>query len=179
MAIDIIFLFLILLAAFRGMRKGFIVAIFSLLAYIIGLAAALKLSVTVAALLKQNINISSRWLPFIAFIIVIFCVAFLVRLVARLIEKAIDLAMLGFINKLAGFILYAILYTIVYSVFLFYTTQMKLINNETISNSVSYRFIEPWGPKIINAFGNLIPVFKNLFVQLEKFFSSVANEFSK
>ena len=42
MAIDIIFLVLLAMAAFKGFRRGFIVAIFSFLAIVIGLAAAIK-----------------------------------------------------------------------------------------------------------------------------------------
>ena len=49
MAIDIIFLVLLAMAAFKGFRRGFIVAIFSLLAIVIGLAAAIKFSVLVSA----------------------------------------------------------------------------------------------------------------------------------
>ena len=46
--IDIIFAILIVIAIFKGYRKGFIIAIFSVLAFILGLAAALKLSATIA-----------------------------------------------------------------------------------------------------------------------------------
>jgi membrane protein required for colicin V production len=176
--IDIIFLILLLLAVFKGMRKGFIVAVFSLLAFIIGLAAALKLSAVVALWLQSNTNVNGRWLPFLSFIIVMFCVTLLVRWCAALIEKAIDMAMLGFINKLAGIILYAVLYVIVYSVVLFFITKMNLLKPETIAASMSYGFIEPWGPKIINTFGAIIPLFKDLFIQLENFFSNVAQKAS-
>ncbi len=179
MVIDIIFLILLLLAVFKGLRKGFIVAIFSFLALIIGLAAALKLSAVVAAWVQSNTSVGSKWLPFLSFIVVMVVVTLLVRWCALLIERTINMAMLGFVNKLAGVLLYAALYTTMYSVVLFYTAQMRLIKPETIVSSVSYGFIEPWGPKIISAFGSLIPVFKDLFMQLESFFSSVAQKGGK
>jgi membrane protein required for colicin V production len=176
--IDIVFLILLFLAVFKGLKKGFIVAVFSLLAFIIGLAAALKLSAVVAFWLQSHTQVGARWLPFLSFIIVMFCVTLLVRWCASLIEAGIDLAMMGFINKLAGVILYASLYITVYSVVLFFITKMNLLKPETIAASMSYSFIEPWGPKIINAFGAIIPLFKDLFIQLEKFFSSVAQKAS-
>ena len=85
MIIDIGFLILMILAIFKGLRKGFILGIFSLFAFIIGLAAALKLSVVVAAWLQKNVIPASRWLPVLSFLLVFIVVIFLVGLGARLI----------------------------------------------------------------------------------------------
>ncbi|HEY4110437.1 hypothetical protein [Puia sp.] len=49
MAIDVLFIIFLLLAIFRGLRHGFIIAVVSALAWIIGIAAAIKLSAVVAA----------------------------------------------------------------------------------------------------------------------------------
>ena len=65
--IDIIFAILFILAIIKGLRRGFIVAVFSIIGYIIGLAAALKLSALVAVYLQKNISITGKWLPFISF----------------------------------------------------------------------------------------------------------------
>ena len=48
MVIDIILLILLAFAIIKGYRNGFVVAIFSFLAIVIGLAAAMKLSTWVA-----------------------------------------------------------------------------------------------------------------------------------
>jgi membrane protein required for colicin V production len=48
MIIDIIFLLLMIFAVMKGMRNGFVVAVFSFLGIIIGLAAAMKFSTVVA-----------------------------------------------------------------------------------------------------------------------------------
>ena len=56
MIIDIVFVIIMILAIFKGLSKGLMLGIFSLLAFIIGLAAALKLSVVVAAYLKADKN---------------------------------------------------------------------------------------------------------------------------
>ena len=74
MFIDIIGLILLVWATFKGLRNGFVVAVFSFLAFIIGLAAALKLSAVAAEYLGSNISIGERWLPFIAFALVFFVV---------------------------------------------------------------------------------------------------------
>ena len=56
---------------------------------------------------------------------------------------------------------------------------MKLLQPETIQKSVTYSFVQPWGPKAINGLGSVIPVFKNMFGQTGKFFflSGVSEKF--
>src|SRR2546423_540560 len=100
MLIDIIALVLLILSLFKGLRKGLIIAIFSFLAFIIGLAAALKLSAIVADYLGSSTNISHRWLPVLAFIAVFIIVALLVRLGAKMLEGVIAMAMLGWLNRI-------------------------------------------------------------------------------
>jgi membrane protein required for colicin V production len=87
------------IALFKGFQKGLILAFFSIIAFIIGLAAALKFSVIVADYLKDSVNISAKWLPFIAFALVFFAVVLLVRLGAKLVEKTFQAMMLGWLNR--------------------------------------------------------------------------------
>ena len=70
MLIDIVAFILLLLAIYKGWTKGFIVAVFSFIAFIVGLAAALKLSAVVAAYIGESVSVSQRWLPVIAFLLV-------------------------------------------------------------------------------------------------------------
>lgn len=174
MIIDVIFLLLLVFAIFKGVSRGFVVAIFSFLAIIIGVAAAMKLSYFVANWLQHSFNTGKQWLPFLSFIIVLICVIILVRLVANIIQRAINIAMLGWLNKLGGIILFVLLYISVYSVFLFYLSGMNIIKPETIAASHTYSFIEPFGQKVVNVIGDIIPVFKNLFQQLSDFFGRFA-----
>jgi membrane protein required for colicin V production len=176
MIIDIVFFITMILALFKGLRKGFVLGIFSLLAFIIGLAAALKLSAIVAGYLQTNVVASSKWLPAISFFLVFIVVILLVGLGARLIKKTIDLAMLGWLDRLGGMVLYIIIYTIIFSIILFFAEKLLVLKPEVIADSVVYKYVMPWGPKVINNLGNIIPIFKDMFVQLESFFESIAKK---
>ncbi len=171
MLIDVVYLILLAVAVFKGYSKGFVVAVFSFLAIFIGLAASLKLSATVAVWLDKSINVGERLLPVLAFLVVLISVAILTRIIARLIEKTLQIAMLGFINRLGGILLYVVLYTIVFSIVLFYISRLGFTKEETIADSHTYSFIAPWGPKAINAFSDILPPLKNMFLQLENFFA--------
>ncbi len=179
MIIDLIFVVLIVLALIQGYRRGLIVAIFSFVSIIVGLAAAMKLSTVVAKYIGHSVKISDKWLPIISFIVVFIIVVLLVRLGARAIQKVTETVMLGWLNKLGGIILYAAIYTTVFSIVLFYARQIKIIDPKTLQASVTYSFIQPWGPKAIDGLAAVIPFFKNMFGELEHFFSGMSEKISE
>ncbi len=170
MFIDIVFLVLMLLACVKGYSKGFIIALFSIVGFIAGLAAALKLSAYVAEKLSGTFSTTGKWLPFISFLLVFIAVVLLVNLGAKLIQKSIEMVMLGWVNRIAGILLFAILYSIFFSIFLFYAAQLHFISAETIAASTVYPYVQPLGPAVINSLGTIIPIFKDMFKQLQEFF---------
>ncbi len=176
MAIDVLFLLFMVLAIYKGLKRGFIIAVLSAAALIIGIAAAIKLSAVAAGYGRAHWHLSSRWLPVLAFILVFLAVVIGVRALALLAEKAVDLTLMGWLNKLAGVILYAVVYTIVLSVLLFYAREVHILSAKTISASVVYPWVKPWGPVVIDEFGKFVPWFKGMFTQLEEFFGRLGNE---
>lgn len=176
MLLDIIFSILLILAMIRGYRQGLIIGLFSLVAVIIGLAAAMKLSTVVASWIGKSVKVSEEWLPLISFIVVFIIVVLLIRLGAKAIESTVEVVMLGWLNKLAGIVLYVAIYTIVFSVLLFYAEQMQLLQPATINSSRTYEYVQPWGPRVINGIGSIIPVFKDMFDELKQFFENVSDK---
>ena len=162
------------MAVIKGLRRGLIIAVFSILAFIAGIAAAMKLSVLVAGYLKGSVHVSAKWLPFISFALVFIVVVLLVRWVARLLEETVEAVMLGWVNKVGGVLLYTILYMFALSIILFFMQQVKLISNDTLAHSTSWPLIQPLGPWVIDGFGKLIPAFKNMFSELSSFFAGLA-----
>jgi len=170
MTLDILVMILLGMAIFKGYRSGFVVAVFSFLGVIIGLIAAVKFSALVAGWLKNSTSLTGAWLPFVSFALVMICVIILVRLGAKMVQSALELVLLGWVNKLTGMLLYALLYLTVFSVFLFYAEKIHLVKPETFASSQSYSFIRSWGPRAIEWFGNIIPLFKGMFAELSAFF---------
>jgi membrane protein required for colicin V production len=176
MIIDIIFAVLMVLAIVQGFRRGLIIAVFSFVAIIIGLAAAMKLSAAVANHIGHAVKVSEKWLPVISFALVFLIVVLLVRLGARMLQKTVETVMLGIVNRIGGIILYAAIYITVFSILLFYAQQMNIIKPATIEASITWSFVQPWGPKAINVLGAAIPFFRDMFKQLEEFFSSISQK---
>ncbi|MGZ8510147.1 MAG: CvpA family protein [Chitinophagaceae bacterium] len=178
MFLDLILIIILILAVIKGYQRGLIVGVFSFVAVIIGLAAAMKLSTVVAGYLGDTIKVSDGWLPVVSFAIVFILVVLLIRLGANMIQKTVEISTLGWLNRLGGILLYVAIYAMVYSVVLFYAEQLKLVQEAAIEKSVTYFYIQPLGPKVINGFASVIPVFKGMFTELQAFFDGIAKKVS-
>lgn len=176
MLLDLVLAVIIILAVIKGYQRGLIVGIFSFVAIIIGLAAAIKLSTIASGYIGEAIKISDAWLPVISFALVFIVVVLLVRLGANMIQKSVEIAMLGWINRLGGIVFYIAIYVMVYSVILFYAQQVKLVQEGTIAQSATYTYVQPLGPKVIDGFAFIIPAFKGMFTELQSFFDGVAQK---
>src|ERR1017187_7441977 len=98
MILDVIGIILILLFFIRGYIKGIILAAFSVLAILLGILCALKLSQTLSTWLLAKGYISSGWVQVISYVLLFIVVVLIVRLIGKLIEKAMDGLMLGMVN---------------------------------------------------------------------------------
>lgn len=175
MLLDIIVVIALAVAIFKGLRKGLIVAVFSLAGLVIGLAAALKLSALTASYLSDTVNVSARWLPILAFILVFVAAVLLVRMVAALLQKSLEVAMLGWFNRIGGMVAYCFIYLLIISVVFFYADKIGLISLQAKTESVSFPLISPVGPATIQVLGKLLPFLKDIFEQLTTFFQRVSD----
>lgn len=165
-SLDIIFAVVIVIAMIKGYQRGLIVGLFSLLAIILGLALSMKFSSAVAEYLKIHFNWQGVWLPLVSFLLVFIGVVLLVRLGANAIEEAVKAIMLGWLNKLAGIVLYVLMFSIVFSVILYYASEFKIVSESTTNASIVYPYLKPVGPYVIDGLGKLIPFFKDMFNKL-------------
>jgi membrane protein required for colicin V production len=173
MILDLIFLAIVALSVFEGYKKGLVVAVFSFLAFIIGLAAAVKLSATVANYLRENAHMDTPWLPVISFVGVLVIVIVLVRWGAVFVSKLIELAFLGWANKIGGAIMYVLINTIIFSVVIFYAEKIGLLGESVKNNSQVYPIIKDWGPAAFDMISSIFPFMKNAFEELQLFFEQV------
>lgn len=176
MIIDLIVVILLVLAIIKGISKGLIVGIFSLIAVIIALAAALKLSAVTADYIGESVKLSETWLPLIAFALVFLVFLLLIRLGAKAIQKLVETIALGWLNRIGGAVFYIAIYISVFSILLFYADQLNLLQPATKERSLTYSYVSPIGPKAINTLGRIIPIFRDMFTDLQEFFGKVSGK---
>lgn len=173
MVLDIIAVILVVVFFIRGYMKGLIVAAFSVLAIILGIFCALKLSERLATWLMENDYVTSGWAQVVSYAILFMGVMLLVRLVAKALESGLKVVMLGWANKAAGGLLYAMIGVVVWSTFLWLGREVNVVTDEHIAESKTYEYVAPVAPMVAEKVGVLWPMAKDLFNDLEFFFDTV------
>ena len=163
MVIDIIALMLLVLALFKGWTKGLVMAVFTLVAYVLALFVAFKFSGWVAVNYFQELNQNGKWASILSFIVVMIAVMLAVRILGKLLEKTLEIMLLGFWNKVAGVLLFGAVYFSIYSTFLVYAERFNIIKADYILSSTTGSYLMDWGRGVVDAFGDWIPELKSLF----------------
>ncbi|WP_066758019.1 CvpA family protein [Crocinitomix algicola] len=102
--LDILLIIPIIIGAWRGFKKGFVIEVFTLLALLVGIYAGIHFSDFMAEILKEHIGIDSEYLPAIAFTVTFLMVGAMVYFSGKMIEKALKLVALGTLNKFTGLV---------------------------------------------------------------------------
>jgi membrane protein required for colicin V production len=102
--IDLILGILLIIAAIQGFRKGFIIEFASLAALVLGIWGGIKFSDFIGDFITKHTGFHSESMHIIAFVIIFIGIVVLIHLMGKMLDKIIKVAMLGFINRLAGVI---------------------------------------------------------------------------
>lgn len=150
--LDVILLIPLLLFAWNGYRKGFIVEVASLAALILGLYVAFFFSDFAAEMLNDLFDMNPKYVAVFAFLITFIVVIFLVLTVGKIVQKFVDILLLGFLNKLAGavfgFLKGALLLSILIFVINYFDYGEYIIKKEEREKSIFFEPIESIAPTL-------------------------------
>lgn len=153
--------------------KGIIVAAFSVLAIVLGILCALKLSETLASFLLQKGYVSSGWAQLASYAFLFIGVVIIVRLIAKALQTTAEAVMLGWVNKSLGGLLYAFIAIMAWSTILWLGEKMNLVKEEQIASSKTYNYVAPVSPWVAEKVGVLWPMAKQVYADLELYFDNV------
>lgn len=153
--------------------QGVIVALFSVVAFILGIIAALKLSELLASYLFEKGIVTSSWAQLLSYIILFVGVVILVRLLAKAVEKALEAVWMGWLNKLLGGMFYAFVSLVIISTFLWLGDAAKLLPAEQVAKSYTYPYTVALAPWVAEQVGLLWPMSKEVFADLDMFFNNI------
>ena len=100
--LDLVLALPLLLAAWRGFRKGLVIEIATLVGLIAGLFAGYHGADRVADVLSKSWDLNPATLHGIGFLIAFLAVLVAVYLLGKALEKAVDVVALGLVNKGLG-----------------------------------------------------------------------------
>ncbi|MCQ2208656.1 MAG: CvpA family protein [Paludibacteraceae bacterium] len=141
-ALDIILLAILVFAIIRGLMKGFVMEIASLVGIVIGLFIARNFGQDLVGWLVSATGLQVEINNIVSFVIVFVLAMILVRFAAILIAKILKFAMLGWLDKLLGGIASLIKCLLVMSVLIYsfdkVNNYLHIVSQETIAQSKLY-----------------------------------------
>lgn len=150
--LDIILIIPLLLFAWNGYKKGFIVEVASLAALILGLYIAFFFSDFAAEMLNSLFDLDQKYVAVFAFLITFIVVIFLVLTVGKIVQQFINILLLGFLNKLAGAVFGllkgALLLSILIFVINYFDFGENMIKQEEREKSIFFAPIESIAPAL-------------------------------
>ena len=153
--LDIIIAIVLFLFGFKGLRKGLVVEVVTLLAFGVGIYGAMHFSDFTAAHLQDFLEIDPKYLNTIAFVLTFIVLVVLVNFIGRLISKAIESMNLGFYDKLGGFLFGIIKGVLLCSVSLMVLNNFQILGvlkPEVKEKSKLYPYIERTVPYVYRGF---------------------------
>lgn len=140
--LDFLILIPLIIGAWRGFKKGFVIEIFTLLALLVGIYAGIHFSDFVAIFLRDNLGMTSKYLPAISFTITFLLVGAMVFFGGKMLERGLKLVALGTVNKFAGlffgFIKVLFILSAVLVIFEAYDNQGQFIPDDLKKESLLY-----------------------------------------
>jgi membrane protein required for colicin V production len=154
---DLFYILPLLYGAFVGFRKGFISEVISILALVLAIFGALKLSPYLGSFLNSNWDISPDYLPVVTFAICMVLIFIVVIMAGKLMEGLINMVALGLFNKIAGIFFgigkWALILGCIVYVLTDLDTEGNRISQETKDKSLFYKPLYSNSSKLIEALG--------------------------
>ena len=140
--IDIVILLFLLYGAFRGFSKGLIIEVATLAGLILGVFIAIRYSPFTEGISKDFLNITSRYLSYIALAVTFLLVVIVVYLLGKMLTRLVNIISLGLVNKLLGTLLGIAKYFIMVCVLLMIVDalndKLHFISEETRENGLLF-----------------------------------------
>ena len=160
--VDIIIAVIIVGAAIWGAFKGFVKQAISIAGVLLGIWCGFKFSAWLATQTKDLLSLSMAQdtLGIIAFAVIFLVVLILTHFIGKGIEKIIKLSMLGWLNRLLGFLFGGVKATILLGLAVYvlnYLNKMfHFIPKEILDGSKGYAFLEQFN-------SNIFPFLERIF----------------
>lgn len=161
--IDIIILIPVCFGAFQGFRKGLLMEIITLVAFILATVLSFKLLHQAMELLSPYIGKNTNVLPVLSFILVFVLVIYLIHIIGKALKGILDVTLLGTVDNLAGAFVGALKWAFGFSVLLWLMDSATIgLPEDFIDGSIVYPYFVAYGPLLIEWFSILIPYAKEL-----------------
>jgi len=145
---DIAILILISLGMFRGLIKGLIIEVSSLISLYFGIVGSINYSKFLSSYILNYTKWNEATINIICFILLFITIVWSIMLIAKFVTKILKLAYLGLLNKVFGAFFGGIKWILILSgIILIYNSinQIITIPNKFLEDSFSYNMLLDFG----------------------------------
>jgi membrane protein required for colicin V production len=161
---DIAILIFILIGAWKGYKDGFLMGLVTLLALVLGVFLAFKLTGEGMLFLQDQFNADKEALPYITFLIIFIIVVVSVTYLGKAIRASIDKTFLGRVDEIFGSLLGAFKTLFMLSVLLWIADSFKMApHREWTDDSYLYSFTAHLAPNLARWVAQFLPFLKEIF----------------
>lgn len=163
---DLVIVIILVVGAFLGYKRGFLMELFFLVALVAGVLVGFKLMGWGVEVLAREFNADTKVLPYLSFLIIFGLVLMLVLFIGHRIKNSLDKTFLGRVDAVAGAMLGVLKYAFSISVIIWIFESFELNWLSSLANdSVLYPWVASVAPGIASFFGDFLPFFKETFRQ--------------
>lgn len=151
--LDVVILIPILLALWRGFKRGLILELATLVGLALGIYAGLHFSYYASDLLQSKLEIESEHLPILSFAVTFLVVVIAVFLLGKALERIVKMIALSFFNKLAGALFsvtkVAIIIALLLVIFDRFNSDFEWVKAEELDRSLAYKGLVEAGSVVL------------------------------
>lgn len=162
--IDVALGIILLIGAFRGYRDGFLMAVVTFLAIILGVLGAFKLMGSAIVLLKQQFELDENVLPYLAFALVFIAIVIAVSFLGRMLRASVEKSFFGLVDQALGAVIGILKMAFMASIVFWIVDSLTIqFPSGWVEDSWLYPPVAGFAPVVTEWVGALIPAFRDIF----------------
>ena len=159
--LDIVILVLVAFGAYKGYRKGLMMAIIGLLSFFISVILSLEFLPLASAYLSDWMPSRNTIIPVIGFVILFVGFVILLNGIGKALKKVLNLTFLGTLDDFIGGVMGALKWILLLSVIAWaYETFVEPVPESLVKDSIALPMIKGFIPFLISTFSFLFPYFE-------------------
>ncbi len=154
---------------YQGYSRGIIKTVFTIFSIVFGLAVAFKLSPAATRFFDSLLKSDNPINFVLGFLLSFFLTMIIIRLIAKFLETALEKANINVVNQAAGGFLLAALYTLVFTLFVWFAEKSHVISDDTKETSMTYPVLKEFPGKMKTFYEYIKPSFQEFWQESIKF----------
>lgn len=156
--IDFIILIPLLWGGYQGFKKGLVMELITIIAFILGVTLGFLFMDWGIELLKPHIQDGSV-IPYISFILIFLLVLFGVLMLGKLIKGLVNITLMGSIDKIGGSVFGILKWAFAISIFLWLTERAQIeVPSNITEGALIYPKLLSYGPFLIDTVASVFPL---------------------